>query len=78
MAPLGALVGWIVRYSNAQLEAGTAVTVPRTLVDVVVTEHGIASLQRLTERERASALADLAHPTFRDGLRSEARRLSWP
>jgi acyl-CoA hydrolase len=63
---------------GAQLPAGTVVTVPRAFVDFVVTEHGIANLQGLTQRQRALALIDLAHPDFRDHLRSEARRLFWP
>jgi 4-hydroxybutyrate CoA-transferase len=62
----------------AQLAPGTIVTVPRTWVDFVITEYGIANLQGLTQRQRALALIDLAHPAFRDQLRSEARRLFWP
>jgi 4-hydroxybutyrate CoA-transferase len=59
-------------------EAGTVVTVPRTFVDYVVTEYGIANLQGLTQRQRASALIELAHPDFRDHLKAEAKRLFWP
>jgi Acetyl-CoA hydrolase len=62
----------------AQLPPGTIVTVPRTLVDSVVTEHGVANVQGLTQRERALALIELAHPDFRDELRAEAQRLFWP
>jgi acyl-CoA hydrolase len=62
----------------AELPAGTIVTVPRTFVDTVVTEHGFASLQGLTQRERALALIELADPRFRDQLASAARRLFWP
>jgi len=62
----------------AQLAPGTVVTVPRTFVDFVVTEYGITNLQGLTQRQRALALIDLAHPDFRGQLRSEARRLFWP
>ena len=62
----------------AQLPPGTVVTVPRTFVDFVVTEYGIANLQGLTQRQRALALIDLAHPDFRDQLRDEAKRLFWP
>jgi acyl-CoA hydrolase len=51
------------------------VTVPRTYVDYVVTEHGIAELRGKTLAERARALADIAHPEFRDALRDDARRL---
>jgi 4-hydroxybutyrate CoA-transferase len=60
------------------LAPGTIVTVPRTFVDFVVTEHGIANLQGLSQRQRALALIDLAHPKFREELRREARRLFWP
>jgi len=62
----------------AQLAPGTIVTVPRTFVDYVVTEHGIANLQGLTQRERALALIELAQPRFQDELRAAARRLFWP
>jgi 4-hydroxybutyrate CoA-transferase len=57
---------------------GTVITVPRTFVDFVVTEHGIANLQGLSQRERALALIDLAAPQFRESLRGEARHLFWP
>lgn len=62
----------------AQLPAGTVVTLPRAFADFVVTEYGIANLQGLTQRERAQALIELAHPNFRDQLRHEARQLFWP
>ena len=39
----------------------------------VVTEFGAARLQGRTLRERAEALAEIAHPTFRDELRVAAR-----
>lgn len=58
------------------LPAGTPVTVPRTFVDTVVTEHGIADLRGRTVRERAAALIEIAHPEFREALRAEARRLA--
>lgn len=54
------------------------VTVPRTFVDYVVTEYGIANLQGLTQRQRALAPIELAHPDFTDRLRFEAKRLFWP
>lgn len=57
------------------LPPGTPVTVPRTFVDYVVTEQGIAQLRGRTVRERAAALIEVAHPDFRDELRSAARRL---
>ena len=57
------------------LGAGAAVTVPRTYVDYVVTEHGIAELRGKTLAERAGALVEIAHPEFREELRSEAKKL---
>jgi acyl-CoA hydrolase len=57
------------------LPAGTPVTVPRTFVDYVVTEHGIAELRGKSVRERAAALLEIAHPEFREELRTQARAL---
>jgi 4-hydroxybutyrate CoA-transferase len=57
------------------LDPGGAVTVPRTYVDHVVTEQGIATLRGKTVKERVRALLDVAHPEFSDELAEEARRL---
>lgn len=57
------------------LPEGSLVTVPRTFVDYVVTEYGIASLRGKTVRERIRELVAVAHPDFREGLKQEARRL---
>ena len=54
------------------LPGGAAVTVPRTLVDYVVTEHGIAHLRGKSLRERAQELIAIAHPDFHAELRREA------
>ena len=43
-----------------QLGSGSVVTMPRSAVDMVVTERGVARLEGLTERERASALTGIA------------------
>jgi acyl-CoA hydrolase len=56
--------------------SGTIVTTPRHQIDVVITEYGVAELAGRTVRERACALAEIAHPDFRDELRAEAAR--WP
>lgn len=61
----GELVSRIV----AQLPAGATVTSPRHQADVVITEWGAAELAGKTVRERADALATIAHPDFRDALR---------
>jgi 4-hydroxybutyrate CoA-transferase len=57
------------------LVAGTPITVPRTFVDYVVTEYGIAELRGKSVRERAAALLEVAHPEFREELRTQARAL---
>jgi acyl-CoA hydrolase len=57
------------------LAPGTPVTVPRTFVDSVVTEHGIAELRGKSVRERVGAMLEIAHPEFREQLRAEARAL---
>jgi acyl-CoA hydrolase len=43
-----------------QLGDGSAVSMPRAMVDVVVTERGVARLEGLSERERSMALADIS------------------
>jgi 4-hydroxybutyrate CoA-transferase len=60
------------------LEKGTVITVPRILADCVVTEFGIAGLKGKSQRQRAMALIDIAHPDFRQSLEKEARRMYWP
>jgi 4-hydroxybutyrate CoA-transferase len=54
---------------------GTAITVPRTFVDYVVTEHGIAELRGRSVRQRAAALIEIAHPEFREELRTQGRAM---
>jgi len=61
-----------------RLEPGSIVTVPRTLADIVITEYGITRLKGKTQRQRAEELINIAHPDFRNELRTEARRLFWP
>ena len=58
----------------AQLPAGSAITAPRTDVDYVVTEHGIAHVFGRTLDARANALIEIAAPEFRDALRAAWRR----
>jgi len=57
------------------LPAGAVVSTPRHHLDVVVTEHGAAEVRGLTVRERAEALAAIAHPLFRDELAAAAHGL---
>jgi acyl-CoA hydrolase len=57
------------------LPEGAIVSTPRHHTGVVVTEYGAAELSGRTVRERAAALAEIAHPDFRDELRSRAADL---
>jgi len=57
------------------LPEGSVVSTPRHHTGVVITEHGSADLSGRTVRERALALAEIAHPDFRDGLRAAAAEL---
>lgn len=53
------------------LEPNAPITVPRTEVDFIVTEYGIAALRGRSLMERAKALINIAHPKFRDELKEE-------
>jgi 4-hydroxybutyrate CoA-transferase len=53
---------------------GQIVSLPRTYIDYVVTEYGIAALAGKSERKRAEALIEIAHPKFHEELRAAARR----
>jgi acyl-CoA hydrolase len=57
------------------LPEGMLVTTPRHQLDLVATEFGIAHLRGRTVRERASALASIAHPDFREDLERRATTL---
>ncbi len=58
----------------ATLKPGAGVVTTRAHVQFVVTEYGVAALRGRSFRERAVALAAIAHPRHRDGLLAEARR----
>jgi 4-hydroxybutyrate CoA-transferase len=53
---------------------GTIVTTPRTEVDYVVTEYGVVNLKYKRVSERIKAMISIAHPDFRDQLKSQAKR----
>ena len=61
-----------------QHPAGSAVTIPRTFADTIVTEYGVAQLLGKTIRERARELTAVAHPDFRADLKKAAERLYYP
>jgi acyl-CoA hydrolase len=70
------VAGEVVSRVVAELARGAVVSTPRHQVDVIVTEFGAAELRGRTIRERARALAAVAHPDFRDELAEAAER--WP
>jgi acyl-CoA hydrolase len=57
-----------------QLSPGAGVVTTRGHVHWVVTEYGAVNLHALSIRERADALASIAHPDFRAELRRDATR----
>lgn len=79
--------GFIVLHSTARngavsrirptLSPGSAVTTNKNTVDRVVTEWGVAELRGRSIRERTRGLIDIAHPTFRDELEAEGRRMGY-
>ncbi|HEY5526601.1 MAG TPA: acetyl-CoA hydrolase/transferase C-terminal domain-containing protein [Candidatus Anoxymicrobiaceae bacterium] len=59
------------------LRQGAPVTLTRTDVMYVATEHGVVCLKGLNLRERARALISVAHPDFRSELRNYAKEVKY-
>lgn len=57
-------------------KSGTPVSLPRTVVEYVVTEQGIAHLGGKTPSQRVHELIGVAHPKFREGLIYQAKELN--
>ena len=57
------------------LPPGSVVTTTRTDVDYIVTEYGVAHLRMKNLSQRAQALINIAHPDFRDELKSKAKKV---
>lgn len=57
---------------TSTLQPGTVVTTPRSDVQYVVTEYGIADLWLKGIEDRARAMIGIAHPDFRESLEKEA------
>ena len=55
---------------------GTPVSVPRTDIEYVVSEYGIAKLCGASITEKAHALINIAHPKFRDELTEAAKQMN--
>jgi acyl-CoA hydrolase len=67
--PSTAAAGTVSRIT-ATLQPGAGVVTTRAHVRTVVTEYGVAELFGKSIDERAQALISIAHPDFRDELRS--------
>ena len=50
------------------IAGGSTVSVPRTQIQYIATEYGVAKLAGLSLRERAQAIIRIAHPMFREEL----------
>ena len=67
------LIGEEIRWYADAFLTGSTVSAPRTMIQYVATEYGIASLSGKTLRERAEAMASIAHPDFREELMKYAQ-----
>ncbi|QZY54006.1 acetyl-CoA hydrolase/transferase family protein [Crassaminicella profunda] len=56
------------------LPLGTAVTTPRSQVQFVVTEYGVADLYNKSIPDRAKELISIAHPDYREELTEQAKK----
>ena len=59
-----------------KLAPGAIVTVPRTMVNYVVTEYGAVNLAGKSTWERAELLISIAHPSVRDELIRQAQSMN--
>jgi acyl-CoA hydrolase len=60
-----------------ELTPGAKVSISRNDVDTIVTEYGIAELKGRSVAQRVRALINIAHPSFRDELTSQARAVNY-
>lgn len=60
-----------------QLHPGAAVTTFKNIVDKVVTEYGVAELHGSSIAERTRRLIAIAHPSFREQLTADARKVGY-
>ena len=66
----GGTISRIVPY----LDRGAVVSIQRNSVDYIVTEYGVAHIRDGSIRQRVEGLISVAHPDFRDELRSQAKK----
>lgn len=62
---------------KSTLTPGSAVTIPRTYTDYVVTEYGVAHLRGRSVKDRVRDLIAIAHPDVRDELMFDAKKLMY-
>ncbi len=65
--------GTIISRVVTALPPGSVVTTPRSDVDYIVTEYGVAHLRGKTISARVKEMINLAHPDFREQLMKEAK-----
>ncbi|MBB4842203.1 acyl-CoA hydrolase [Paucibacter oligotrophus] len=58
------------------LTPGTHLSTSKNDINYVVSEFGVAQLRGKSARQRAQELISIAHPSFRDELRAEAKKLN--
>lgn len=58
----------------ATIPGGSTISGPRSMIQYVATEYGVAKLSGLSLRERARAMVDIAHPDFRAELWDYAQK----
>ena len=58
------------------LSTGSICTIPRQMVDYIVTEYGVVRLQANPTWMRADKMINLAHPDFRDDLIKSAEKMN--
>jgi acyl-CoA hydrolase len=61
----------------SQIQQGAGVVTTRADVHYVVTEYGVAYLHGKNLRQRAEALIQIAHPSFREELTVQLRQRGW-
>jgi acetyl-CoA hydrolase len=59
------------------LKPGAGVVTTRNHVHYIVTEYGVANLYGKTVRQRAQALINIAHPSFKKELTEQAKELNY-
>ena len=69
--------GTIISRIVSKLDPGTVVTTPRTDVQYIVTENGLADLKDRSIPDRVRAMIAIAHPAVQDQLWKEAKEAGY-